>query len=276
MSVLRLMSWNMQHKAENWETVITSDVDVALLQEAKHPPAHLLRKIALDISEGHPAFGLSWRAAVVGLSNRIMFTPIQTQPIGGDNREALMVSRMGTLALAIVKIRETGEEIVVVSMYSYWANPIGYTKSNWIYADASAHRLLSDISALIGRQTDHKIICTGDLNLLYGYGENNSQYWAERYATVFNRAAALGLQFIGPQAPEGGQQACPWPAELPTSSRNVPTFRTKINRPETANRQLDFVFASRSIADRVSVRAANSPDEWGPSDHCRIFVDLHA
>lgn len=275
MSVIRLMSWNMQHQTNNWETVIASDVDVALLQEAKPPPAHLADKIAIDISGEHPALDLPWRAAVVGLSDKVEFTPIQTQPIGGDNREALMVSRLGTLAPAIVKIRETGEEIVVVSMYSFWANPISYTKSNWIYADASAHRLLSDLSALIGRKTDHKIICAGDLNLLFGYGENGDKYWAGRYASVFDRAAALGLRFIGPQTPEGGQQADPWPSELPESSRNVPTFRTNKNRPETATRQLDFVFTSRSIADRIIVRAANSQEEWGPSDHCRVFVDLH-
>ncbi len=85
--------------------------------------------------------------------------------------------------------------------------------------------------------------------------------------------SALGLRFIGPQAP-GGVQASPQPPELPAGSLNVPTYRTHKAKPETATRQLDFVFASESIADRLRVRAANGAEEWGHSDHCRVFIDL--
>ncbi len=45
------------------------------------------------------------------------------------------------------------------------------------------------------------------------------------------------------------QSAKPWPDELPPDSKNVPTFRTRINQPETATRQLDFVFASEALKD---------------------------
>jgi len=274
MSLLTLISWNMQHQISNWETVLSSGADAALLQEVKSPPPMLAEKIVMDIKDDHLAAKLSWRAAVVGLSSRIEFTPILTQLIGADNPEAIMVSRPGTFAPAIIRILKTGEELIIVSLYSFWANPIKYAKSNWIYADASAHRLISDLSALIGQQNNHKIIISGDLNILYGYGEGGSPYWKKRYDTIFDRMSALGLRFIGPQAPDGGKQALPWPAELPEDSRNVPTFRTNKDKPETATRQLDFVFASDSIADRLSVRAANSLEEWGPSDHCRIFIDL--
>jgi hypothetical protein len=47
---------------------------------------------------------------------------------------------------------------------------IGGNRSSWIHADASVHRLISDLSVLIGRQRGHKIIVAGDLNVLYGYG----------------------------------------------------------------------------------------------------------
>ena len=80
-------------------------------------------------------------------------------------------------------------------------------------------------------------------------------------ATVFARAEALGLRFVGPQHPNG-RQAEPWPDELPTDSRCVPTFHHNRQTPATATRQLDFVFASRSLADAVSVRAMNAVDEW--------------
>ena len=119
-----------------------------------------------------------------------------------------------------------------------------------------------------------RVIAAGDLNVLHRYGEHGDSYWAARYATVFDRAEAMGLRFVGPQAPYG-RQANPRPAELPEGSRDVPTFHTLRRGPMGATRQLDFVFASDALADRLSVRALNAdPDDWGPSDHCRLAIEL--
>jgi hypothetical protein len=126
---------------------------------------------------------------------------------------------------------------------------------------------------LIGEE--HRIVVAGDLNCLYGYGEHGSQYWASRYATVFGRMSALGFSFVGPQAP-AGRRADPWPGELPQSSNNVPTYYTSKQGPCSATRQLDFVFASNSLAANVEVRALNDPNEWGPSDHCRVEIKFSA
>ncbi len=207
MPSLKLLSWNMNQKPSNWQAVLDYDVDVALLQEAKAPPAELTGKFMVQ-QEVEPAVdSLPWRAVVAGIANndKYEFTPIKTQPLGGSDPEALMVSRPGTLDAALIKIKDSGEEITVVSLYSTWMNPIKQTGSSWIFADASAHRLVSDLSALIGQQNGHKIIVAGDLNILYGYGEYRSLYWAKRYDTVFDRMDALGLRFVGPQAPEGGR-----------------------------------------------------------------------
>ena len=84
---------------------------------------------------------------------------------------------------------------------------------------------------------------------------------------------AMGIPCIGPEFPNG-RQADPWPDELPRDSRNVPTFHTVRQRPETAMRQLDYVFASTDLVDSLSVRALNEPEDWGPSDHCRVAIDL--
>jgi endonuclease/exonuclease/phosphatase family metal-dependent hydrolase len=184
------------------------------------------------------------------------------------------VSVPGTLAVADVEIVETQEIITIASLYGLWEKPVSQTGSNWIYADASVHRLVSDLSALIGRQQGHKLIAAGDLNVLCGYGEYGSPYWKARYDTVFARMEALGLRLVGPQAPGGGAQAMPWPDELPPDSGNVPTYRTRQRRPETGTRQLDFVFASSEIYDRVSARALNAREDWGPSDHCRVLIEL--
>jgi exonuclease III len=122
------------------------------------------------------------------------------------------------------------------------------------------------------RRQPHRLIVAGDWNLLHGYGEVGDEYWKARYDTVFERAEALGLRFVGPQYPNG-RQADPWPDELPSDSLCVPTFHHSRQTPATANRQLDFVFASRSIADRVEVCALNAPEAWGPSDHCRVVIE---
>ena len=276
MSTLKLLSWNMNQKSSNWQTVLDSGVDVAMLQEAKAPPASLAGQFMVQKEVDAAVSNLPWRAVVAGMANndKYEYIPIKTQMLGGSDPEALMVSRPGTLDAAVIKIKETGEEITVVSLYSFWMSPIKQTSSSWIYADASAHSLVSDLSGLIGQQNRHKIIAAGDLNILYGYGENNSPYWGKRYNTVFDRMVALGMRFVGPQAPDGGRQAEPWPVELPEDSLNVPTFYTNRQTPATASRQLDFVFASESIADRISVKALNSVEEWGPSDHCQIMIEM--
>ena len=100
----------------------------------------------------------------------------------------------------------------------------------------------------------------GDLNILHRYGERGDAYWAGRYASVFDRADALGLRLVGPQAPHG-RQADPVPDELPAGSRDVPTYHTARQDPAGATRQLDFVFASVAIAEQVTVRALNEPDQ---------------
>ena len=73
---------------------------------------------------------------------------------------------------------------------------------------------------------------------------------------------------------QGGLQAEPWPKELPGGSKNVPTYHTTRQSPETATRQLDFVFASKSLIDDVSVESINDPGGWGSSDHCRVEIEV--
>jgi hypothetical protein len=124
--------------------------------------------------------------------------------------------------------------------------------------------------AHIDSSDDHRLVVAGDSNILHGYGDHGQSYWKARYASVFSRFDAVGLQFLGPQAPDGGRQGDPWPDELPRDGMNVPTFHTNRQTAASATRQLDFVFASPSIAHRINVRALNGVDEWGPSDHCRI------
>lgn len=276
-SVIRIVSWNIGRRADAWQHLLDSDTDVGLLQEAKPPPLGLAKHVEGDPSPwctvGSSA-NRPWRTAVAKLSDRVRIQPWSLASITDASLGQLAVSRPGTLAVADMTLPSTGEVITLASIYGAWENPVTSVGSSWIYADASVHRLISDLSVLIGRQQGHKIIVAGDLNVLYGYGEGRSRYWKARYDTVFSRMDALGLHLVGPSLPEGGRPPEPWPSELPPNSTTVPTFRTSTARPETATRQLDFVFASSSLKDRLHVRASNTPEEWGPSDHCRVLIEF--
>ena len=94
--------------------------------------------------------------------------------------------------------------------------------------------------------------CVPDLPYIVGADLTT---WWDSETTVFGDMMRISLPLIGPHAA---------------------TFYSPLHRqePSDANLQLDYVFASRPIAHRLTVRALNDPNDWGPSDHCRIVIDL--
>jgi hypothetical protein len=265
--MIEVVSWNVAGR--DWWSGCDRDVDVLLLQEARRPATAPTFETVPSIDAVWRTTGgrRNWNTAIAAPSGRVGLRPRAIVHDGDPAPDALAVSRAGTLCVADV-IRDGRVVVTVASLYAAWETA---DSGGAIYADASAHRLLSDLSRLISARRNHRIVAAGDLNILRGYGENGNAYWRDRYATVFDRAEAMGLRCVGPTAPNG-RQAQPWPAELPHDSVNVPTYHTNRQTPATATRQLDFVFASESIATQVSAVALNEIDEWGPSDHCRIKV----
>ena len=186
------------------------------------------------------------------------------------------MSAPGTIAAARI-VPETGKPFVVVSIYARWEKPHPRTRTSWGvgYADAMAHRAISDLSAFIGHidPSTHRILVAGDFNLIHGATDSNRLALPARDRSVFARLDALGFEFLGPQYPHG-RKANPTPPGLPIDSCNVPSYHTTRQTPETAANQLDYVFASRGFHKGVRARALNDPDEWGPSDHCRIGIEV--
>lgn len=271
---LRLVSWNMNHSPKAWTFLLSSDPlpDVALLQEALKPKKvpYWSTPTADEPWQIH-GYVMKFCTAVVGLSDRVKGRPLATRRIGETGEHELPVSLPGTIALAEISIA-SGETVTVISTYSTWE--YSFSKSQQTFADASAHRIISDISALSCSPKGHHLIVAGDWNIFHGYGDDGSDYWKARYQTVFSRMEALGLMFVGPQYP-GGILADSNPGYFPSDSKNVPTLRKRgAGKPATARDQLDFVFASSSLCDRLRVKALNTAEEWGPSDHCRITIDL--
>ncbi len=274
---LNLISWNMKHSRKSWQYLMSLNPmpDVALLQEALKPNVGFYWITpALEDNwhiEGH--LKPKYCSAIVGLSDRVQGRPIPTKRIGDPEKQSIPVSRLGTIAVAEIDL-PSRESIFIASVYSYWENT--FSDKRPIFADASAHRIISDISALIGSRKGAHILVAGDWNIFHGYGDDGSEYWKARYDTVFSRMSAIGFHFAGPhQRAETRHERKP--KYFPIDDKNVPTYRRGgPGKPDSARDQLDFVFVTRGLSDRIHVKALDNPDEWGPSDHCRIAIDIFA
>ena len=319
--MITIVSWNVNRSSVAVSTLRAMSVDLALLQEVGPGIVTQLSDsivggpLRLEGTESRPVVAtLSNRVSAEPLQP----TPL---PLSSLNEDEIAISDPTTLAIARVTPLPDGEAsepsavgsdtprvgepsavegetpppmepFIVVSMYARWLKPHPLTRrappvrrpgllAINLYADASAHRIISDLSNLIGHSNPagHRIIVAGDLNTIYGATEQSRYETPARAETIFSRMNALGLEFVGPRWPTGRGQT----RDVPPDTQNVPTYlpfaRLKEMReaPENgtvAGNQLDYVFASRGFHEQVRVRALNAPHEWGPSDHCRLLIEV--
>ena len=304
---MKIISWNIGRIHAPWRQLLDMDADVALLQEAAPPPDDLVKLLdaTLPPAEGAGPLDIGpreswdshvwnsdwWRGSgnalfdrwpmVVKMSDRVEVEWFkQVGPTAWPEQDEIAVSGIGTITAARVTPRDgSTEPFIVVSMYGRWiqVNPGVKTSGGFRYgiAAGSVHRIISDLSAFIGHENPetHRILAAGDLNVAYGHGFGDP-YWEARHRTVFDRMEAIRMEFMGPQLPNGRQAETLATGE-PADSRNVVTFYLPGKNPETAsNNQLDFVFASRGFHESIKVRALNSIEDWGPSDHCRLEIEV--
>ena len=288
--MIRVVSWNIATKWDAWDLLLQMDADVALLQEVGNGLAREITGVKTGSREhwdSHvwnscwfkgkfPNLQSRW-SMVVKLSDRVEVDWFkQVSPISLTEKDEIAVSGIGTIAAARI-IPKDSEPFIAVSMYARWLENHPSVKSNWIYSDASAHRIISDLSAFIGSMdpNSHRILVAGDLNIWFGTNADYAGGFAVRERTVWDRMAALGLEYLGPQYPNG-RKADPAPQHVPPDTKNVPTFHSNQQTPETAENQLDYVFASRGFHEDIKVRALNEVECWGPSDHCRLLIEVDA
>ncbi|MDE0233150.1 MAG: hypothetical protein OXI56_07525 [bacterium] len=266
--MVKIVCWNIAHRYAAWRFLLGCNADIALLQEAGPPPDDVAKQVKVDPAPFHDADGYKTsRVAIVKLSDRVQVEWLKPVPIhearGGDFVE----SQPGSIAAAIISA--PGVEPFIAASICAAYDKVHRSVGKSSIVDASVHRVISDLSLLIGNIRRHRIVAAGDLTVWHGYGNND--YWKQRNDTVFDRMEAIGLPLVGPRHPYG-RQADPWPTWLPKDSLNVPTFQRIGESTAEAKDQLDYVFASRSMADSVQVRALNGVEEWGPSNHCRIEI----
>ncbi|MDE2772165.1 MAG: endonuclease/exonuclease/phosphatase family protein [Gemmatimonadota bacterium] len=280
--MIRVVSWNVDKCQEPWrelaEMARREEVDVALLQEAGSPPGDLVNSIQFEDDVFWSRHLYDRWPLVVRLSDRVKVEGFRQVPPVSELRDGdIGVSGIGTMAIAkVIPLGQPEEAFTAVSMYARWMKPHPSTRSSWSTgaSDVSAHRILSDLSAFIGHEdpTKHRILAAGDLNMVYG-ATGRTLSLPERELTVWDRFKVLGLEFLGPQVPNG-RQATAMPPDVHPDTRNVPTFCQAGKSVADATIQLDYAFASRGFHERVNVCALNEVDEWGSSDHCRILIEV--
>ena len=277
---IRVVSWNIAKRDDPWSELAKmaarSEVDLALLQEAGEPPSKFADRFRYENDPLEPTSFDRW-PLVVQLSDKVEVEWFRQAPANGwwrDERE-IEVSGIGTMAVArVVPWGQAEEAFLAVSMYARWtrAHPSTTGKRPGRHADLSVHRILSDLQAFMDYldPSRYRVLAAGDLNLSYGATEGS---WYERERIVWDRFKALGLEFLGPQLPNG-RAAASTPPDSPENTQDVPTFYSNHQTPAEANRQLDYAFASRGLHADVKVRALNGVEEWGPSDHCRLLIEV--
>ena len=280
-TAIKVVSWNIAKMHQPWRELLEMGADVALLQEVGSVPEDVLHRVELsphkpwlshDPTTGNPHYD-RW-PMVVRLSDRVRVEWfLQIGPTWVERPGDVAVSGIGTIEVARVMPVSGPEPFVAASMYARWLSPHPTADGDWIQSDASAHRIISDLTAFIGYYDSpdkHRILAAGDLNMSF----QSSDPFNHRAQTVLDRFQALGLEYMGPQHP-AGRRADPTPDHLDEESLDVPTYYHKpSNTPAGAYVQIDHVFASRGFHKEVRAKALNEVEEWGSSDHCRLIIDV--
>ena len=217
--MIKVVSWNIFKRPQPWHVLVEmaqrGEADVALLQEAGKPPPDLAPPLRYGTDEfwrheqyeGRPIYD-RW-SLVVQLSDRVEVEWFRAvPPISELGEHDIAISGIGTIAAGRVRPRggSADDGFIAVSMYARYIKPHPSTGTAWRVGapDVSAHRILSDISAFIGHEdpSRHRILAAGDLNMIYG-ATGRTLALPDRERAFWDRVAALGLEFLGPQAPDG-------------------------------------------------------------------------
>ena len=285
-----VVCWNMQFKGESWRRLVEMGADVALLQEPCTVPPEVADRVDIGPPDADAWDSCLWKSPrhhrrwpkVAKLSDRVSvkwFKP--ALPIDAMSDDSLNVSDVQIIAAAEVTPTDgDSKPFIVASMYAAWRWPHPSTGSDDAHTDASAHRIISDLTHFVANadRKSHRILAAGDLNMDYGmdYGwreRGKHRLWYARARTVWNRMEALDFEYMGPRYPNG-RRAAPTPEHLPADTKNVATYHSIRSSPAGAHLQYDHVFASRGFHETIETRAMNGIDEWGPSDHCRLLITV--
>ena len=207
----------------------------------------------------------SFASAVVAIGNHTITPRPPTElheVVDGD----LACSHPGQFAVADIRL-DGGRRVTVVSLYGIWDR---MTDSGDLYAEATLHRAISDLTVVFQARDAANVLVAGDLNI-YSYSDGTPA--GERGLTVLSRLSAYGLEICGPfrLAAEPPLAGCPC---AKVDCRHVNTYRYQ-SRPESRPHQLDFFFASASLRERLVTCTADPDPNWAEhSDHRPILASF--
>ena len=279
---MKLISWNMNVRPANWavlgELMSEHDAEIGMLQEAVRPGGSLgaLRVI------GDPSLGSDpWRmpiptgtkrkfACALAVRKSSSVEPHEPKDLARAAYGAPAISHPGQWVAAAVGAGAA--RTWVVTLYGMFDK---MNDSGDIYAEASLHRAISDLTPLLQERATKRVVLAGDLNIWRGYGGRVSKsprakMWEARYKTVFDRLEAYGLTLAGPTRCDGPALAgCP--CERGDACGHVRTYRHQ-RRSSSIPYQNDYVF-TRGVKVARCV-ALDEERYWKHSDHCPLLIEI--
>lgn len=254
---MKIVSWNMQNKRESWRFLVArhQDYDFAFVGEACVPPWDARRSAnAAGWNIPYETWGLQpgetrrmYRQEVLGIREGWAIERLDRNEVV-DAASPTMPARVDRIfrrwhRAAVVRNDEV--ELCLVCVVS------GHSQAQSLPSMITGVRSVLEMQGL---NRAMPMIVAGDLT-------TNEQ----KSADMFARMAEMGMSWAGPREPNYIHVSGRKPHE-----REIPA---------KATRRLNHAFVSLDIQERVSVTALNSPDEasndyWGPSDHCRIVIEI--
>ena len=267
---MQFATWNLSHavkrgkdrRANAWRYLASLGVDVAMVQEAGKPIAHVESSIV-----GPKRKPNDWVTAVVSYSPSLRELDQPVRPSWGRGLEFRIpdAARDGTLAVALVDI-PGARPIVAVSLYGMLR-----------YADQSILRAASDLLPIFDTPLGKRVVLSGDFNL---HTHSNSMPERRRAGPILALLESFGLCDMVRRAKETGvlkqgpqEHLEPCPCGLPDCT-HVRTHRHSRHAQGTMANN-DYMYASEDLAARLEsleILNGDADPSWRHSDHAPLIA----
>jgi exonuclease III len=147
------------------------------------------------------------------------------------------------------------------------------------YAEATVHRILSDITPLLDERKGRGILLAGDLNITTQWSAKHKSFLRGRHEecfrrdrNLFERFTALGLHNLVTRAQPTPLEGCD--CNLGAACRHVRTQRHERSRFPWQN---DYIFVTADLLERrPKCEVLDEEAAWRLSGHCPIVVQIAA
>lgn len=278
--MLTLASWNMNRNRAAWDHLPElrrrHGIDVFLLQEAPRPtevpPGFTVHPDPTDPALWKMLPHRPFCSAVATANTQQRVAALRPVPLAKAKVDwgEFVASHPGQFSAVSLDV-PGGGVVIVVSLYGIWDK---LPKNGELFADATLHRAISDLTVVFAEPGTDKVVVGGDLNVWHAY-EGAGERWAGRFSTVFDRLAALGLPLLGPFRPDGVPPLAGCPCASP-ACRHVDTYRHGRSQEATPY-QNDFLFATSAMKCLLGDGGCFvCPDEdiWSYSDHRPVVAEF--